>query len=107
MFATAERSGWTVVTVGDTLDASNAEAAKTFFRNLVDGGANRVVVDLSGLGFIDSSGLGALVTALKTARAVGGDVRLCCLTPPVRSIFQLTRLDKVFTVHDRVEDAIS
>ncbi len=107
MFATEKRSDWTVVTVGDTLDASNAEEAKSFFRDLVGRGANRVAVDLSGLGFIDSSGLGALVTALKTARARGGDVRLCCLTPQVRSIFQLTRLDKVFTIHESLEDIVS
>ena len=107
MFTTEKRSDWTVVRVGDTLDASNAEAAKAHFRTLVEQGARRLVVDLSGLGFIDSSGLGALVTALKTARAVGGDVRLCCLKPQVRSIFQLTRLDKVFTILDTVEEVLS
>jgi len=107
MFETRKAGEFTVVKVGDTLDASNAEEAKAFFRQLITSGANRMVVDLSGLGFIDSSGLGALVTALKTARSSGGEVRLCCLTPQVRSIFQLTRLDKVFTIHDRVEDAAS
>ncbi len=107
MFQTREAHGFTVITVGDTLDASNAEEAKEFFRQLITSGRTRMVVDLSGLGFIDSSGLGALVTALKTARSSGGEVRLCCLTPQVRSIFQLTRLDKVFTIRDRLEDALS
>lgn len=89
-----------VVTVSDQLDARNSQEAKDFFRSLVDRGEVRQVVDLSALEFIDSSGLGALVTAIKAARQAGGDVRLCGLSPAVTTIFELTRLSRVFDIFD-------
>src|SRR5438046_2874045 len=55
-----------------------------------------VVVDLADVRFLDSTALSTLVYAMKRARALGGDVRLCGLQQPVRMIFEMTRLDRVF-----------
>ena len=66
----------------------------------------KVVVDLSNAEFVDSSFLGALVTGLKRSRMSGGDLRIVGLQPSVRSMFELTRLFRIFTIFDRTEDAI-
>lgn len=57
-----------------------------------------VIVNLSGVGFIDSSGLSTLVKGLKRCRQNGGDLHLCDLQQPVLIIFELTRLDKAFSI---------
>lgn len=107
MFLTDTLDTVTLVKVEEELDARNAQQAKDFFKGLVNDGHEQVVVDLSGLTFVDSSGLGALVTGLKAARQVNGDVRLCSLTGPVKSIFELTRLFRVFEIFEDREQAIT
>jgi anti-anti-sigma factor len=72
---------------------------------LTESGRSRLVVDLSGTDFMDSSGLGALVASLKRARQAGGDLRLCCAGEQVQMVLQLTNLNRVLRVFDSVEDA--
>ncbi len=69
--------------------------------------ANNVVVDLSKSEFVDSSFLGALVAGLKKATMKNGDLKLVGLQPPVRAMFELTRLYRIFDIFDTVEDALS
>lgn len=106
MFSVESVNGVSVVSVQAELDARNAAQAKEFFRGVVAGGQNRIVVDLGGLSFIDSSGLGALLTALKASREAGGDVKLCNLSEPVASIFELTCLFRVFDAFDTRDAAL-
>ncbi len=107
MFAVNRRDNVAVVTSIDQLDKRNAEPAKEFFKDLVAREGSRIVVDLSGLALVDSSGLAALVAALKAARAGGGDVRLCGLSGPVRSVFEATRLTQLFGIFNDVETAFN
>ena len=65
-----------------------------------------VVVDLANVRFMDSTALSTLVHAMKRARALGGDLRLCGLQQPVRMIFEMTRLDRVFEIFNQADDAI-
>jgi anti-sigma B factor antagonist len=64
-----------------------------------------VVVNLSGVTFIDSAALSALVSGLKRCRMGKGELYLCCLQQPVRVIFELTRLNRAFTIFE--EEAIA
>ena len=107
MFETEQYGDISAVTVAEEMDARNAQEAKTYFKELVGAGSSRLVVDLTPLNFIDSSGLGALVTALKAARQAGGDIRLCGLTTPVKSIFELTRLYRVFDIFENRAEAVA
>jgi anti-sigma B factor antagonist len=66
----------------------------------------RVVVDLTGVEFVDSSGLGALVAGLKTARQAGGDLRIAAAGEQVQTVLGLTNLDRVLRNHRSVEDAL-
>lgn len=72
----------------------------------VAAGRTHVVVDLSQTAFLDSSGLGALVAGLKTARQAGGDLRLACLPPQAEMVVKLTNLDRVLRPYASVEDAL-
>jgi anti-sigma B factor antagonist len=67
--------------------------------------APKVVVDLGPTAFIDSSGLGALVSGLKTCRQAGGDLRIAAAGEQVRTVLRLTNLDRILRPHDTVEDA--
>lgn len=68
---------------------------RTAVTDAVAAGRNHVVVDLSATEFIDSSGLGALIAGLKTCRQAGGDLRIASPTEQVRTVLQLTNLDRV------------
>lgn len=72
---------------------------------LVGEGVVRIVVDLDGCEFIDSSGLGALIAGLKSARQAGGDLRLARPTEQVTTVLALTNLDRVLRPRDTVEGA--
>ncbi len=104
----AERraDGLMVVTVGEArIDAAIAIAFKERMRDLVEDGPARVVLDLSRVGFLDSSGLGAVV-AVKKLLGPGRDLELAGLTPAVDKVFRLTRMDRVFTIHVAAPDGL-
>lgn len=71
----------------------------------VERGRPRIVVDLSETTFMDSSGLGALVAGLKSARQGGGNLRIARLSPQVEMVLTLTNLDRVLKPYSSVEDA--
>ena len=88
-----------VVRVGETrIDAAAALAFKERMRILTETPADRVILDLSSVEFLDSSGLGAVVAVMKHL-GPGRRLELAALTPPVEKVFRLTRMDSVFTLH--------
>jgi len=89
------------------LTLTTAPQLRDAVTDLVDAGRTRLVVDLGGLEFVDSSGLGALVGGLRTTRAAGGDLRLANAAPQVATVLRLTNLDRVLRVHDDAATAFS
>ncbi len=89
----------------DRIDAAGAIYLKDQFRDETDGFDGRVVMDLSGVNFLDSSGLGAIVSALKLLR--GRKLELAGLTPVVAKVFRLTQMDQVFILHRAVSDILT
>ncbi|MEM1063914.1 MAG: STAS domain-containing protein [Pseudomonadota bacterium] len=88
-----------VVTVTDPrIDAASAVDFKDGLRKAVPSEAERIVLDLSQVDFIDSSGLGAIVAATK-ALGPNQPLELAGLTPKVASVFELTRMDSFLTIH--------
>ena len=71
----------------------------------IDGGASGLVVDLSDATFVDSMTLGVLLGAVKRLRPRGGKVAVVCLSPHIRRIFEITLLDRVFALHESLDDA--
>jgi anti-sigma B factor antagonist len=103
-----------VETIGDVgvasvpvedLDASNAGEFKRDIAPLVDGHA-RLVLDLSRLRFVDSSGLGAFISCLRKLNAKGGDLKLCGMSSQVRAAFELVRMHRIFDIYRTREDAV-
>lgn len=66
----------------------------------------RVVFDMSNVRFVDSSGVGAILSCLRTLNAVGGDLKICSLTKPVLSLFELVRMHKIFDIFNTREQAV-
>lgn len=89
----------TVVRVDGQLTVGNRQDLKTTIQHAADGGARKFLLDCSATGYIDSSGLGALVTIAKRVRDVGGQVRLAGLNDDLRSLFELTKLDTLFAIY--------
>ncbi|MBO9447714.1 STAS domain-containing protein [Ruegeria sp. R14_0] len=96
-----------IITVhSDRIDAAMAIQFKEDMRTEAEGGAARVVLDLTGVEFIDSSGLGAIVASMKQ---LGRDRRLdlAGLNPFVEKVFRLTRMDTVFNLYPTLDDALA
>lgn len=90
---------------GDRIDAAGAIQFKDRMRELTQTADLRVVLDLSKVAFLDSSGLGAVVAAMK-ALGPGRKLELAELTVTVEKVFRLTRMDSVFTIHKSVPEGL-
>ena len=94
-----DRSGdGAVVTVTGEVDVYTSTALRETLDDLIASGCSRIVLDLSELEFIDSTGLGVLVGALKAARGVDGDLVLRTPSKPTEKLLSLTALTELFTV---------
>lgn len=106
--STESRDGWTLLSLKEErLDALNSGELRDRILGLLEAGGQRLVVDLSGVSFIDSSGLGALLSGYKNANLRSGSFILAGLQPRVQSMFELTRLHRVFDIFPTVEDALA
>ncbi len=90
---------------GEALDASNAKHFKALITPLIVTGA-KVIFDLSGLKFVDSSGLGALLSCLRQLNAIGGELKMYGMIKPVRALFELVRMHRVFEIFNTREEAL-
>lgn len=89
----------------EDLDASNATEFKRDMAPVVDANT-KVVLDLSRLRFVDSSGLGAFISALRKLNAKGGDLKLCGMSKQVRAVFELVRMHRVFDILGTRDEAV-
>jgi anti-sigma B factor antagonist len=96
----------TVISVEGEVDASTSTDLGDSLDQLLADGHKKLVVDLQNVKFIDSSGLGALVRVYKHARSEASDICLASLQPPVKRVFELTRLDRVFDLHPDLDAAV-
>jgi anti-sigma B factor antagonist len=90
----------------DNLDASNVREFRDVVQSLMQE-RTRVVLDMSGVKFVDSSGLGALISCLRQLNSRRGDFRLCEMSRTVRALFELMRMHRVFNLHDTRADAVT
>ena len=73
---------------------------------LVESGSRQLLVNLEAVGFMDSSGLSVLVSAMKTLRSEGGEMAIACTQEPILKIFTVTGLDRVLPIHPSVAEAV-
>ena len=91
----------------ERVDAHNAAELKDRILKILEEGAHAVIIDLSQVQFIDSSGLGALLSGLKNANLRASGFALVGLQPRVKSMFELTRLHRVFEIYPGIEEALA
>jgi anti-anti-sigma factor len=85
-----------IIKPAGVLDGIQANQLRHQVSELLASGHNFVMLDLADVNFIDSSGLSALIIALKMLRIAGGDLYLCSIAEPVRNLLSMTRIDRLF-----------
>jgi anti-sigma B factor antagonist len=100
-------SGVAVIQVNGQLIVGNRQELKDLIQAALDSGERRILIDFSRTGYIDSSGLGALVSISKRVREAGGELRLAGLNEDLRSLFELTKLDTLFSIADTPQQALA
>lgn len=101
-----EVEGIVVIHLEGEMKNALSDQLKRRFREHLDEGRVRIVVDMAGLEFIHSYGIAVLVAATKRARREGGDIVFCALSAPVAELFHMVRLEKVFRLFDGQDEAL-
>ena len=102
-----DQHGVVVVGVDGQLIVGNRQELKQKVLDALDGGAKKFVIDFSKTGYIDSSGLGVLVSLSKKIREQGGDLKLAGLNEDLQTLFELTKLDTLFAITKTPEEALA
>ena len=100
-------SGVLIVEVEGQLIVGNRQELKATIQQALDNGERKLLVDFAKTGYIDSSGLGALVSISKKVREQGGELRLSGLNEDLRPLFELTKLDTLFAIADSSAQALA
>jgi anti-sigma B factor antagonist len=90
---------WTVLDVAGEVDLSTAPTLRSRIDELIREGVRHLVVDLTAVGFMDSSGLSVLVSVMKRMEDADGRLAIVCSRDPVLKVFTITGLDRVFAIH--------
>lgn len=98
--------GATVITLAGDIDLHHVPQIHPVLLREVDKKPSVLVIDLGDVGYMDSSGVGVLVQVFQRVKAYRGKLRLARMGPRVRSIFEITKLDKYFALRDSVEAAL-
>ncbi|MEZ4415043.1 MAG: STAS domain-containing protein [Gemmatimonadota bacterium] len=105
-FTVSREGDITVVDVEGQLIVGNRQELKQRVLEELDKGEKTFVIDFSNTGYIDSSGLGVLVSLSKKIREQGGELRLAGLNEDLRTLFELTKLDTLFVIADSRAEAL-
>ncbi|MFB7420612.1 STAS domain-containing protein [Streptomyces sp. NPDC056121] len=101
-----DEKGWTVVEVHGEVDVSTVPRIREYVRACIEAGRHHLIVDLVGVQFMDSTGLGLFVHIGKRIRAHAGDLRLVITNPNVLQIFQITNLHRSLQIYDSAKAAM-
>ena len=96
-----------VIALSGEVDLYTAPEFKQQLLEVIGQGATHVVVDLSDTTFIDSTTLGVLLSGVKRLRPVGGELAVVCTDRNIRKIFEITLLDRVFSIHEDRDEALA
>jgi len=96
-----------ILTCRGRLDVQVSNRLKERVQEILNKGSARLIIDLDGIELLDSSGLGALVACLRRGKEQDGEIKLAGLRPEVRSIFEITRVSRVFDIYEDVSEALA
>jgi len=106
-FRKDEDKGVVVLGVDGQLIVGNRHELKQKVLEALEQGERKFLIDFTSTGYIDSSGLGVLVSLSKKIREVGGELRLAGLNEDLRTLFELTKLDSLFAIADTADEALA
>jgi len=98
-------NGIAIIHLSGRFDSTVTDRFKEFFQQLCEKGLDKFVIDMTDVSYIDSGGLGSIVTSLRKIRLAKGDIKVASLSDKVRSIFQLTRFHRIIEIFDNSESA--
>ncbi len=101
------KSGLTVCHVDGEIDINSSPQIKKSFDKLISAKTPKLVINLSKVTYVDSSGLATLVEILKNMKSYGGRMRLACMSSKVKSLFEITKLEKLFEIMADEESAVA
>ena len=99
--------GLTVCHIDGEIDINSSPMIKKSFDKLISQKTSKIVINLSKVTYVDSSGLATLVEVLKNMKSYGGRLRIACMSPKIKSLFEITKLEKLFEILADEETAIS
>lgn len=106
-FDTSKQDGVVVVDVDGQLIVGNRQELKQKVLDELESGERRFLIDFDRTGYIDSSGLGVLVSLSKKIREQNGELRLSGLNEDLRTLFELTKLDTLFNISESRDEALA
>jgi len=101
------KNGLTVCHVDGEIDINSSPQIKKSFDKLISQKTPKLVINLSKVTYVDSSGLATLVEILKNMKSYGGRMRLACMSSKVKSLFEITKLEKLFEIMVDEESAVA
>ena len=103
---TEDKSGVTVCYIDGEVDLNTSPELKKVFGKLLDAKTKKFIINFSNVTYIDSSGLATLVEIFKKSRSYGGALKLTDMSTKVKNLFEITKLEKLFDIVEKEEDAI-
>ncbi len=100
------RDGATILKPAGDIDLSRSPVLRNDIRKAIGENPNRLIIELSGVPYMDSSGVATLVEAMQLARKINAKLVICALTDRVHSIFEIARLDQFFTIRSDINAAM-
>ncbi|MDH7510617.1 MAG: STAS domain-containing protein [Methanolinea sp.] len=104
--STKQDRGVDIILFSGRMDANSSPEGENAIQSLIRSGRTKIVVNVSGLSYISSSGLRVLLAGLKQVRQAGGDLRLSCLQPQVRDVITMTGFNRIFTIFEKEDEAV-
>ncbi|NQT33502.1 MAG: STAS domain-containing protein [Candidatus Omnitrophica bacterium] len=96
-----------IIRVSGNVDIQTSPDMKKYLDKEITGENNKIVIDLKDVDYVDSSGLATLVEVLKSLRAVSGKLKLTNLSPKVKGLFEITKLNNLFDIYGDEEEALN
>ncbi len=98
--------GVAVLELEGRMDATAVAPIKEIVTSILDSGTNKFLFDMKEVSFVDSSGLGTLVSLLRLVNQQDGDIRLCNTQPRVKALLEMTRMDRMLEILPNAEEAL-
>jgi anti-sigma B factor antagonist len=99
--------GIVILDIDGEIDLYNAPEIKDTIKQQMDGGHKKIIINLENVSYIDSSGIGALISSLSNLKKIGGGLKIMHVYDSVRKVFELTKLTSFFEIYDSEDEAVA